>query len=110
VVSEPGWCTISVGSPQLTQGGQRKGFARTVDVETENHRARLEPIVAVGDTVGRGSFSRQTLRDHLVFRRDAVRVAGQRLQHQRVRMQPPPLAPTGEQKRIQLQMLALQRT
>src|SRR5437763_8780934 len=58
----------------------------------------------------RGAFARQTLPDHRVLLRDAIGVSGQRLQHARVRMQPAPFLPAGEEKRIQLQMLALHRT
>ena len=98
-----------VDHSHLLQRRKRKRLALPCHRQPQDHRLRFQTVVTIDNVRGRGAFTRQALTNLLVLRRDAIGIPGQRLQHQRVGMQPMPLLPAGEQERIQLEVCALQR-
>src|SRR5215471_2837376 len=93
---------------RLAENGQRKRFARLAQVEAENHRARLEPVVHAEHAGRRGTFAREAAANHFILFGDAVGITRQRLQDQRIGMQAAPFLPIGEKKRIQLKAFAFE--
>src|SRR6267142_2474202 len=97
---------LLIDHPSLPKYRQLKSLAGLAHVETQNHRARLEPVIRRRHARRRRPTSRQSLPDHFVHFRDALCIARQSLKNRRIRMQPVPLVPIRQKKRIKLEALA----